>query len=181
MHRAKIKKQSIPQKEASKPAGANFELLGLKDRVRGAFLGEGGARGNRRVNKDGLNVQQELFCELYAKDVNCFGNGTQSYIKAYKINVGNDKKIGQVSYGTCRAVASELLTKPNILRRINQLLEADEEFINRQLMFLIMQNVDLRAKIRAIHVYNVMKGRIGGKNKQTPKKMIGAIKYLIRQ
>ena len=180
MHRAKNKEQSSLQEKANKPIGVNFELPELKERVTDALLSKGGARGNRMVNKDGLNAQQELFCELFTRKVGYFSNGTQSYIKAYGINVGNDKKVGQTSYGTCRVMASDLLTKPNILRRINQLIEADgfnDKFMEKQLMFLAMQNVDFKVKLSAVNFYNTLKERIGGKNNY-PQEMLGIVKHV---
>jgi len=104
-----------------------------------------------------LNPRQERFCQLYASDEEFFGNGVQSYIEAY-----NPKRVGNW-YNTAKASAWENLTKPDILLRINELLELrglNDPFVDKQLELLITQNADFRAKIAAIKEYNQLKKRI---------------------
>lgn len=108
-----------------------------------------------------LNLRQEKFCQLYSTEVEFFGNGTQSYIEAYDIDV--DKK---GAYNAARANASELLTKANILERINELLELaalNDTFVDKQLSFVITQNADFGSKMAAIREYNKLKARITDK------------------
>lgn len=105
-----------------------------------------------------LSLQQERFCILYSSDREFFGNGVQSYIEAYEINV---KQPG--AYNSAKSSAFELLTKPYILERINELLEArglNDAFVDKQLEFLITQNASFDAKIRAIAEYNSLRKRI---------------------
>ena len=113
-----------------------------------------------------LNPKQERFCQLYAGDREFFGNGTQSYIEAYK-----PKKKGNW-YQTARACAYELLTKPHILDRINEIFEArglNDAFVDKQLEKLITQDADFKSKVQAIKEYNALKGRIIKKFKdETP-------------
>lgn len=140
-----------------------------------------------------LNPKQELFCQLYASDREFFGNGTQSYIKAYDIDT---TKKG--SYAAARASACDLLTMPNINSRINELLESgglNDNFVDKQLLFLINQNADLSTKRSAIAEYNKLKSRITEKtealvtadvtsNGQTivdPKLSEGFAAYLLEQ
>jgi phage terminase small subunit len=107
-----------------------------------------------------LNPKQEMFCKLYASDREFFGNGTQSYIEAY-----NPPKTGNW-YLVARSRASELLTNPNVLRRINELLELqglNDSYVDKQLELLITQNADFKAKIAAIREYNALKKRIVNK------------------
>jgi len=114
-----------------------------------------------------LTAKQERFCVLYASDREFFGNGTQSYIEAYNVNI--EKKNG---YSTARRCASDNLAKPLILNRINELLEEDglnDAFVDKQLKFLITQHQDHRAKIAAIKEYNNLKGRIANKIELTGK------------
>jgi len=109
---------------------------------------------NSEVEIIQLNPKQELFCQLYASDKEFFGNGTQSYIEAYNIE--------PKGYKTAVVNASKLLTNANILKRINQILELrglNDQFVDKQLEFLVTQNADLKTKMSAIKEYNVMKAR----------------------
>lgn len=105
-----------------------------------------------------LNPQQELFCQLFASDREFFGNGVQSYIEAYNIDI---KQKG--AYAAARVSASTLLTKPNITARINELFEAgglNDTFVDKQLEKMITQDADFSAKMQAIKEYNNLKARI---------------------
>lgn len=111
-----------------------------------------------------LNLKQVKFCELYASDVEFFGNGTQAYIEAYDIDITKSKGV----YAAARSSAHNLLTNPNILTKINELLESatlNDEFVDKQIAFLITQNADFGAKMSAIKEYNQLKKRI---NSQPP-------------
>ena len=105
-----------------------------------------------------LTPQQELFCQLYAGDREFFGNGVQSYIEAYGVDTS---KPGW--YTTARAGAHENLTKPHILERIDEIFEAhglNDQFVDKQLEKLIVQDADFHAKMKAIAEYNKLKARI---------------------
>lgn len=105
-----------------------------------------------------LTPQQELFCQLYASDKEFFGNGVQSYIKAYGIDTS---KPGW--YGSAKSGAWENLTKPYILERIEEIFEAhglNDTFVDKQLEKLIVQDADFNAKMKAIQEYNKLKARI---------------------
>lgn len=100
-----------------------------------------------------LTEQQELFCEFYAGDEELFANGVKSYMKAYP----------DTTYAAARSSSSALLTNPNILARINELLEMgvlNDGFVDKQLSFLINQNMELGTKLAAIKEYNALKSRI---------------------
>lgn len=104
-----------------------------------------------------LTPQQELFCQLYAGDREFFGNGVQSYIEAYNVNTS---KPGW--YGVAKSGASENLTKPYILERIDEIFEAhglNDQFVDKQLEKLIVQDADFSAKMKAIQEYNKLKAR----------------------
>ena len=107
-----------------------------------------------------LNPKQELFCKLYASDKEFFGNGVQAYIEAYKPD-----KTKKNWYQTARSVASELLTNPNILSRIVEILDftVNNQVVDRELGFLILQRNDYSAKVAAIREYNKLKQRITDK------------------
>lgn len=110
-----------------------------------------------------LNEKQRLFCEYFASDREFFGNGTQAYIEAYAIDT---TKKG--AYTGARASASRLLTKANILGEINNILESavlNDEFVDKQIAFLITQNADFSSKMSAIKEYNALRQRITKKMK----------------
>lgn len=105
-----------------------------------------------------LTPQQELFCQLYAGDREFFGNGVQSYIEAYNVDTS---KPGW--YSVAKSGASENLTKPYILERIDEIFEAhglNDQFVDKQLEKLIVQDADFSAKMKAIQEYNKLKARI---------------------
>lgn len=105
-----------------------------------------------------LTPQQEMFCQLYASDREFFGNGVQSYIEAYGIDMSR-----RGAYATARSGAHENLTKPYILERIEEIFEAhglNDQFVDKQLEKLICQDADFKSKLGAIQEYNKMKGRI---------------------
>ncbi len=110
-----------------------------------------------------LIPKHKLFCEKYASNTEFFGNGTQSYIEVYK-----PKRVGNW-YNSARASASALLTNPNILGYINQILEMrglNDTFVDKQLEFLITQHADFKSKLGGIHEYNQLKRRVdAGGNK----------------
>jgi hypothetical protein len=120
-------------------------------------------------NEEGekLTLQQELFCKLYASDREFFGNGVQSYIEAYGIDTS---KPG--AYNVAKAGAYENLTKPYLLKRIDELLELqslNDQAVDKELAFVIMQKADLSAKTAAIREYNKLRARITEKIDHTTK------------
>lgn len=107
--------------------------------------------------KDELNIKQRAFCQLFVTQ-EFFGNATASYIEAYDINTS---KPG--AYLSARVNASQLLTKTNILKYIDSLLDNEglnEQFVDKQLLLLITQNADYSSKMSAIKEFNKLKGRI---------------------
>jgi phage terminase small subunit len=107
-----------------------------------------------------LNPKQEKFCQLYASDAEFFGNGVRSYLEVYGYKTEEGRKC---SYETAKANASRLLTKANILNRINELFEArglNDVFVDKQLEKLITQDADFKSKITAIKEYNALKQRV---------------------
>lgn len=114
---------------------------------------------NQEVNGKSLdNPRHEAFCRLYASDREFFGNGVQSYIAAYDIDITQ-----KGAYNSAKSSAYDLLTKPYILRRIDELFEAhglNNIFVDKQLEKLIVQDADKNAKMKAIQEYNKLKSRI---------------------
>lgn len=112
----------------------------------------------QQEDEEKLNIKQELFCKLYASEKEFFGNGVQSYIAAYGIDVN---KPG--AYNSARSSAYDLLINPYILKRIDELLEVNglnDAAVDKELAFVIMQKADLSSKTAAIREYNKLKKRV---------------------
>jgi hypothetical protein len=105
-----------------------------------------------------LNERQERFCQLYTGEKQFFGNWVQSYLEVYDID--RSKKNW---YKTACAATSQLLSNIKVLNRINELLEEqglNDQFADKQLLFLLSQHCDFTNKLWAIKEYNKLKGRI---------------------
>jgi len=105
-----------------------------------------------------LNPKQKLFCEIYTSAGEFFGNGVQSYIEAYDINI---KEKG--AYESAKQCAHRLLTNVDILAYIDTLIDENglnDQYVDKQLLFLISQQADLRVKRSAISEYNKLRQRI---------------------
>lgn len=114
--------------------------------------------------KSGFTPKQELFCRIYASDREFFGNGTQSYIEAYDVDLS---KWG--AYLTARVEASKLLIKPNILKWIDEIFTEsglNDQYVDKQLAKLIIQDADFKTKLGAIKEYNSLQQRIAEKQKK---------------
>lgn len=107
--------------------------------------------------KKKLNFRQREFCKYFASDTEFFGNGIQSYGKAYKLDLSKKS-----DYNTAKVNASKLLTNTNILAYINELLEVtlNEAHADKQLAMLMTQNADFGTKMAAIREFNALKQRI---------------------
>ena len=91
------------------------------------------------------NPKREYFCQLYATQTEFFGNGTQSYIEAYDVDLTR-----KGAYATARVQAHKLLTNANILKRIDEIFEdtiLNNQFVDKQIAFLITQHADFPSKI----------------------------------
>ena len=115
----------------------------------------------KKAKKATLNPKQEYFCELYATNREFFGNGVQAYMEAYGIDASNP---GAVK--SARTMASTLLTNVNILARIREKMDTatlNDEFVDKELSFIIEQDADMGTKMRGIAEYNKLKTRITDK------------------
>ena len=112
---------------------------------------------HKYIESSELNEKQLLFCKLFVSR-DFFGNGTHAYAEAYDKDLEDPKQ-----YNVCKVAASELLTKPNILTRINEELTdagLNDNFVDKQLLFTITQNADFSSKVKAISEYNKLRQRI---------------------
>ena len=121
----------------------------------------------------GLNPKEESFCQLYASDKEFFCNGTQSYIQAFDVTLykggkkPDDGKGTYMTYESVKEMAHRLLTRVDILNRINEIYESrglNDTFVDKQLEKLITQDAEFPVKIKAIGEYNKLKGRITDKS-----------------
>lgn len=142
------------------------KLKPLKERQRGAILGKG-ARSRGRENEDGLTAKEEEFCRIYASDKEFFGNGHESYMEAFNVTLYKGKKPkgsgNYMTYESMKLAVHRLLTRDNILKRIDQLFEADglnDQFVDKQTLKLITQDAEFNVKVKAIAEYNKIKQRI---------------------
>ena len=112
----------------------------------------------QELKRPKLNAEQDMFCRLYASDKEFFGNGVQSYIKAYGLDF---KK--KSDYNTAKSNAYKLLTNTDILKRIDELYVdggLNDQFVDKQLLKLINQDADFTNKLGALKEYNRLKKRI---------------------
>ena len=113
---------------------------------------------------DGLTLQQEEFCQVYTShDREMFGNGFACYMEVYGDEYAAKHDGRFLKPENARSKASQLLTKVNIIARINALLEEggfNDQNVDKQHLFLLNQHGDLRTKMSAIKEYNAVKGRV---------------------
>jgi hypothetical protein len=108
-----------------------------------------------------LNQKQELFCEYYSSHKEFFGNWVQAYLEVFDIDRSKPNW-----YKTACVCASQLLSNPKVYIRVNELLEEqwlNDQFVDKQLLFLISQQEDKTNKLSAIKEYNKLKQRITDK------------------
>jgi hypothetical protein len=109
-------------------------------------------------SEEELLQRQEKFCQLYTGEQEFFGNGVESYLEIYDID-----KTKPNWYKTACACASRLLSNAKVIERISELLEEqglNDQFVDKQLKFLLTQYADFGSKLGAIKEYNKLKQRI---------------------
>jgi hypothetical protein len=111
------------------------------------------------------NLRREKFCQLYASDREFFGNGTQSYIEAYDVDVIKTPKL----YFSAGQQAYELLKDHEILNRVNEILQWDDNnaHMDKQIWFAATQNSDMKAKVSALELHAKLHNRITEKVEHT--------------
>ncbi|MCU1392171.1 MAG: hypothetical protein JWM34_599 [Ilumatobacteraceae bacterium] len=113
-----------------------------------------------QVAEAARKIRQEKFCQLYVSE-EFFGNGAETYLEVYDVD-----KTKKGWYQTACSLASRLLSNDKGCRRISDLLDEagfNDAFADKQLLMLMTQQVDFKAKLGAIRVYNQLKRRIGKK------------------
>lgn len=102
-----------------------------------------------------INLKQKLFCDKYLSSK----GDSISAVEGAGYKVSDNKRLAS-------SIASENLTKPNICAYLNLKLKEsglDDEFVDKQLLFLVNQYSDLRVKLSAIDTYYKLKGRYAPK------------------
>ena len=161
----KEKKAVLKIKSKAKPATRpktikEVEVLAADQKQEKVVL----SQENTVVKLKEITKEQELFCQYYCTQ-EFFANGVQSYAEAYQIDL--TKKGAYKSALNC---ASRLLQDVGICWRINELLDLSglsDEFVDKQMAFLITQNADLTNKLNAMKMYNDLRGRIVKKLEMT--------------
>lgn len=120
--------------------------------------------------KGKLSPAEEKFCWNFASHIEFFGNGTQSYIDAFNVEIikgTNKKNVPEGKKGmtieAVRTAAKELLTSPHILTKIEEVQEEtgfNDTHADKTLSFLMTQRADLRVALGAASEYNKLKARI---------------------
>jgi len=108
-----------------------------------------------------LSPEQARFCLEYVENM---GNGTQAAIESYDID-----KTKKGWYLTARVIASENLTKPNLLEYIREIWNdqgLNDEIVDVETSFLVKQRADNGAKAKGIDIYNRQTGRYEKDNQQ---------------
>ncbi len=113
----------------------------------------------QKLGEHNLNAKQIEFCNLFISQ-DYLGHGTESYAEAYGCDLTDVRQ-----YNTAKSQASKLLTKPNILEYLNKLIDVrlNDQFVDKQLGFLIAQKSDLSVTLGGIREYNKLKQRIQDK------------------
>lgn len=120
-----------------------------------------------------LTLRQERFCQLYALDTRFMWNWVSAYLEVYDIDTSK-----KWWYKTACACSSRLLSNAKVYHRINELLEQDwlnDEFADKQLLYVMSQQASLSAKLEAIKEYNKLKQRITNKIEHSGQVAIGNI------
>ena len=101
------------------------------------------------MDRKELTISRELFCKKYIEHR---GNGTKAYCEAFDKDFYNPKE-----YSSAKTLASELLTKVDIVARVRELLDEtglNEMFVDNELKHLIWQDDDRGAKAKGIDIFN---------------------------
>ena len=108
----------------------------------------------KAITKNKLTAKQEKFCQIYARNKDCFGNGVQSFYKAFPKN--------KIKYNSVKTEAYRMLTNPLLVERIRELIDIyiSDEVADKELGTVILQYANLPSKVAAIREYNKVKGRL---------------------
>lgn len=114
-----------------------------------------------------LTLKQKMFCIAYLEES---GNGVEAVIKAGYECRFKDNKGEYIPFAYNRKLAAVIayqnLKLPHISSYISSKLEEygfTDDHVDKQHLFLINQNADLKTKMAAIKEFNALKGRLAPK------------------
>lgn len=134
-----------------------------------------------KPKEETLSPQQIMFCTLYVKNSDLFGNATMCYADAYGYNLeslsqeaiysdpdefGKKEKLEDSpytkAYNVCSVSGNQLLRIPKIDDYIKVLLNElmTNENADAELAWVMKQRRDLGPKIQALREFNKLKNRI---------------------
>lgn len=153
----KVSKKKVVKVKGKKPAKKVDAAL-IKEAKKIAKAVNKKIDEEHKKREDELKARQEKFCQLYAKDVDFFGNGVAAYLEVYDVDKSKPNW-----YKTACAAASRLLSNVKVCERINEIMEEcgfNDIAVDKQHAFLIAQHEDKHVKLGAIKEYNKLKQRI---------------------
>ena len=123
-----------------------------------------------------LKPQHEVFCQLYVKNEELFGNATLCYAEAYNYKLETlsheetrddeghliEESEYEKAKNVCGVEGHRLLRMPKCQQRITVLLNEmlKDDIVDAQLAKVILQNRKLDSKVSAIREYNKIRQRI---------------------
>lgn len=144
-----------------------------------------------------LSPQQMMFCNLYVKNSDLFGNATLCYAEAFGYDLeslsteaiysesdenGHKEKIEDSEYAkasnVCASAGARLLRNVKVDEHINKLLNElmTNESADAELAWVMKQRIDLGPKIQALREFNKLKNRIVNQFELTDNRVDPAIK-----
>ncbi len=115
------------------------------------------------IKGEDLNAQQIEFCTYFTShDGELFGNGARCYLAVYG-EAYFRKHQERMEFSVAVSAASRLLTNVKVIDYVNKLLEdagLNDSHVDKQLLLVINQNGDFRAKIAGIKEYNNLRKRV---------------------
>ena len=148
-----MKQNNLPAKQPRNFTRTEIVQAGVKHLT-------AGTRSVFDIGKDlGLTAKQINFSQLYMSlNRNYFGNGVQCAAKAYDVDISTPEGRRVAS-----AYASRALQSDGVKLLCAMLLDREglnDEAVDKQLAFMIEQNLDMKSKVLAIKEYNALRSRI---------------------
>lgn len=126
----------------------------------------------------GLSLKQERFCQNFINGGDLRDNATLGYAEAYGYDLDKMSEVNETdeetgkeiprssekarAYSVCAVEGSRNLRKPNIQKRMRQLLKEylNDDDVDSELAKIIKQDYKYEAKLGGIREYNKLKARI---------------------
>ena len=130
----------------------------------------------KNIERSELNPNEKMFCQLYFRSGEFFGNGTWSYIRAFDFDIplvarsyltNKQKK----QYDVARDGSSRLLAKACLIKEGDKILKStfNAMAVDKELNKVITQDKDRVSKVMAIKEFNQLQNRIQKKIDLTSK------------